>query len=152
MPSDPGLSKDTCIYSEAVAGDGGNHNPSSTWWLSPDITLTGPTSGPDKADPGQINICKVIFHRKSAESQCIFSDAESLTVELWVGNPSIVMAPDNPNSAVRIGYIGTALPGRQREPGNRVDATDWTAPERSSGPGSQVSDFPRLSGQSDSER
>ena len=125
MPSDPGLSGDTCIYSEAVSGDGGNHNPSSTWWLSPDISLTGPVSGPDKADPGMVNTCQVTFHRKSATSQCTFPGAESLTVELWVGNPSLVMTPNNPASAVRIDYMGAPLP-LQGATGTQI--VEWTPP------------------------
>jgi len=54
MPNDPGLAGDTCFYMEAVSGDGGTHDPAGTWWLSPDIQLTGPVSGPDNADPGQV--------------------------------------------------------------------------------------------------
>ena len=42
MANDPGLSTDTCIFMEAVSGDGGNHNGSGIWWLSPDIDLVGP--------------------------------------------------------------------------------------------------------------
>src|SRR3982751_1575870 len=37
MANDPGLSGDTCIFMEAVTGDGGVHNSSGVWWLSPDI-------------------------------------------------------------------------------------------------------------------
>lgn len=124
MPSDPGLSGDTCIYSEAVSGDGGVH-PATNFWLSPDISLTGPVSGPDKADPGQVNICQVKFHRKAAASRCIFSNAESLTVELWVGNPAIVMTPDNPASAVKIGFIGSSLPAEGQ---SGTQSFDWTPP------------------------
>jgi len=64
MPNDPGLAGDTCFYMEAVTGDGGTHDPRAHWWLSPDIQLTGPVSGPDNADPGQTNPVVVKFHRK----------------------------------------------------------------------------------------
>ncbi len=93
MPNDPGLANDTCIFMEAIPGDGGNQNPNDVWWLSPDINLVGPVSGADNADAGQINPVRVKFHRKSANSNCHFPGDESLTVELWVANPSLVMSP-----------------------------------------------------------
>src|SRR5438105_5545357 len=102
MPNDPGFSRDTCIFMEAVSGDGGAHNGGGVWWLSPDVSLTGATSGPDKADPGQHNTINVTFHRKAAGSNCLFPGAESLTVEVWAGNPSLVMTPNNPASTTRI--------------------------------------------------
>src|SRR5438128_11317581 len=83
MPNDPGLSADTCIFMEAVSGDGGVHNGNGTWWLSPDVSLTGPTSGPDKADPGQHNAIQITSHRKAAGSDCVFPFSESLSVEVW---------------------------------------------------------------------
>ncbi|HYY57984.1 MAG TPA: hypothetical protein VE842_11680, partial [Pyrinomonadaceae bacterium] len=64
MPSDPNLIADNCFYMEAVTGDGGVHNSSGVWWLSPDIQLVGPTSGPDKADPGVVNTIGVRWHQK----------------------------------------------------------------------------------------
>jgi hypothetical protein len=109
MSNDPGLAADTCIFMEAVSGDGGVHN-ANVWWLSPDIVLNGPVSGPDKADPGQVNSVDVNFHRKGAESNCSFPGAESLIVELWVGNPSIAMTPGNQTSTKQIQLIGTQLP------------------------------------------
>ncbi|HKO63539.1 MAG TPA: hypothetical protein VJV03_20410 [Pyrinomonadaceae bacterium] len=124
MPNDPGLAGDTCIFMEASAGDGGVHN-SPVWWLSPDIILTGPVSGPDKADPGQVNPVSVKFHRKGAESNCIFPGSESITVELWVGNPSIAMTPNNPASAVKIAVIGSPTP---LEGGTGTQIIDWVPP------------------------
>ena len=109
MPNDPGLSADTCIFMESVAGDGGVHN-ATVWWLSPDIVLNGPVSGPDKADPGQINPVEVRFHRKSAESQCSFPGDESLKVELWVGNPSLAMAPNNLASTALVQLMASPVP------------------------------------------
>src|SRR6185295_5518068 len=95
MANDPALAADTCVFMEATTGDGGAHNGGGVWWLSPDIGLTGATSGPDKADPGQHNTVRVIFHRKVAGSGCASPGDESLLVELWVGNPSLVMTPGN---------------------------------------------------------
>jgi hypothetical protein len=109
MANDPGLSADTCIFMEATAGDGGAHT-SNVWWLSPDIVLNGPVSGPDKADPGQVNSVDVSFHRKTAESNCSFPGDESLLVELWVGNPAIAMTPNNAASTKLISSSGSTVP------------------------------------------
>ena len=125
MPNDPELTGDACIYIEAVAGYGGAHNRAGVWWLSPDINLVGPTSGPDKADPGQNNAVQVTFHRKPASSNCITSFSESVTVEVWVGNPSLVMTPDNPASTKLIQSIGSPMPD---EGTNGVQAINWVPP------------------------
>ena len=50
MPSDPGMAGDTCIFLEAIPGDGGIQDPKKVWWLSPDIKLTGPVSGLEVAE------------------------------------------------------------------------------------------------------
>ena len=115
MANDPGLAGDTCYFMEAVSGDGGTHDPAGVWWLSPDILLTGPVSGPDNADPGQVNPVEVKFHRKAANSDCTTPGDESITVELWVGNPSLAMAPNNQASTFAIQSIGAQVPA----PGNR---------------------------------
>ena len=111
MPNDPGLAGDTCFYMEAVSGDGGTHDPAGTWWLSPDIQLTGPVSGPDNADPGQVNPVVVKFHRRAANSDCQTTGDESIAVQLWVGNPSLAMAPNNQASTfsrrLTIGFAQT---------------------------------------------
>jgi hypothetical protein len=126
MPNDPGFAKDTCIFMEATSGDGGTHDPNGTWWLSPDIILVGPTSGPDIADPGQVNPVQVNFHRKDARSDCLFTGAESITVELWVGNPSLAMTPDNPASTSLIQTIGSPMPLEGASGGQLID---WTPPQ-----------------------
>jgi len=112
MPHDPALNADTCIYMEAIQGDGGAHNANDTWWLSPDIKLTGATSGPDKADPGQDNTVEVTFHRQAAIlNECILPPGtESISMEFWVGNPSLAMTPDNPASTKKIDGIGEPVP------------------------------------------
>lgn len=112
MPNDPGLNADTCIFMEASQGDGGVHNTNDPWWLSPDIKLTGPISGLDKADPGHNNTVEVQFHRKPASRKpChLPPGTESISAEFWVGNPSLAMTPDNPASAKRIDSIGSLIP------------------------------------------
>src|SRR5262249_22156859 len=108
MASDPALVGDTCTFMEANSGDGGTHNTNGAWWLSPDIALTGSVSGPDKPDPGVDNTVDVTLH--SSGGQCTLPPGtESLTIELWVANPSLVMAPNNPASTTHIDSIGMQL-------------------------------------------
>lgn len=125
MANDPGLTNDTCIFMEAIPHDGGNQNPNDVWWLSPDINLVGPVSGADNADAGQINPVQVRFHRKPANSNCHFPGDEGITVELWVANPSLVMAPRVRGSATRVGFIGSPLPA---EGGTGTQQIDWDVP------------------------
>jgi hypothetical protein len=124
MANDPGLSADTCIFLEAVSGDGGVHN-AYVWWMSPDIVLTGPVSGADKADPGQVNSVDVTTHRKTAESNCLFPGDEQMLVELWVGNPAIAMTPNNAASTKLIAKVGSPVP---LEGGAGTQHLNWTPP------------------------
>jgi hypothetical protein len=126
MSKDPNLAADTCFFIEAVAGDGGAHNAGGVWWLSPDIKLVGPTSGPDKADPGQQNTVTVQFHRKTAASGCSSPFDENTDVELWVGNPSLAMAPNNPASTFNVQKIGVPTPP---EGSTTPVVIDWTPPQ-----------------------
>ncbi|HEY8203601.1 MAG TPA: hypothetical protein VIF81_02655 [Pyrinomonadaceae bacterium] len=129
MAIDPGLANDSCIFIEAVSGDGGTHNANSIWWLSHDINLVGPVSGPDSADAGQINPVVVSFHRKPASSNCVFPGDESLTVELWVANPSLVISPRVHLGAKRVGFIGALLPA---EGDSGTQQIDWDVPANAS--------------------
>jgi hypothetical protein len=124
MASDPGLAGDTCIFMEGILGDGGNQNPNDVWWLSPDITLAGPLSGLEHADVGH-NTIKIRFHRKSAGSNCQFPGDESVTVQAWVANPSLIMSPHLRGSAARVGFIGSPLPGEGQ---SQVQQIDWGLP------------------------
>lgn len=109
MAIDPALAADTCTFMEAVSGDGGVHDATGVWWLSPDIQLTGPASGADKADPGADNTIDVTLHSAAADTCALPPGTESLTMELWVANPSLVMAPNNAASTAFIGGIGMPL-------------------------------------------
>ncbi len=122
MASDPGFASDTCIFIEAAPGDGGVHDGNGIWWLSPDLTLVGPTSGLNQADGGQINRIRVKLRRKPVASNCIFPGAESITVETWVANPSLAMIPSNANSSRRVGFIGSPVPA---EGGSATQLVDW---------------------------
>jgi hypothetical protein len=102
MPNDPSLSADTCIFVEAIPGDGGAHNGAGTWWLSPEISLSGPS--------GQNNTATVRLHRKAAGSGCSTPFSESVTVELWAAGPSLAMVPNNRVSARNVQNIGTPFP------------------------------------------
>jgi hypothetical protein len=126
MAKDPGLAADTCFFMEAVAGDGGAHNAGGVWWLSPDIKLVGPISGPDKADPGQTNTVTVQFHRKTAASGCTTPSDENTDIELWVGNPSLAMAPNNPASTFKVQSIGVPTPP---EGSTTPVVIDWVPPQ-----------------------
>ena len=121
MPNDPKLAGDTCIFMEAIPGDGGNQNPNDVWWLSPDISLTGPTSGPETADVGS-NKIDIRIHRRAAGT-CTFTGDESVTVEVWVANPSLVMSPSLHGSAARVGFIGSPLPP---DGGTHLQHFDWS--------------------------
>lgn len=107
MPNDPALLPDTSTFMEANAGDGGTHNSAGVWWLSPDIQLTGSVSGPDKADPGVDNTVSVTLH--SGATGSVPPGTESLTIDLWVANPSLAMAPNNPASTAHVDSIGMPL-------------------------------------------
>jgi hypothetical protein len=124
MASDPGLAGDTCIFIEAITGDGGNHASNNVWWLSPDITLVGPVSGLEHADAGP-NTIKIRFHRKGAGSNCQFPGDESITVQAWVANPSLIMSPHVHGSAARVGFIGSPVPGEGQ---SQVQQIDWNVP------------------------
>jgi hypothetical protein len=126
MANDPGLANDSCIFLEAVSGDGGVHDANEIWWLSPDIKLVGPASRVDNADAGQTNPITVTFHRKPASSNCIFPGDESVTVEVWVANPSLVMSPTASSS--RVGFIGSPVPG---EGTTATQQIDWDVPPTS---------------------
>lgn len=127
MANDPGLAADKCIYMEAVAGDGGSHQTSGVWWLSPDIKLTGPTSGPDKADTGASNDIEITVRRRPDGRDCVLpAGTESITVEVWAANPSLVMTPDNLVSTFKIAATGTPTP--VFNPGPTVVPFVWTPP------------------------
>ena len=125
MANDPGLSNDTCIFLEAVTGDGGVPNPNEVWWLSPNISLVGPISGADTADAGHINPITVTFHRKPASSNCTFPGDESINVEVWVANPSLAISPGIRGSSYRVGFIGSPVPA---DGANGFQEIDWDAP------------------------
>lgn len=94
MSTDPGLTSDTCIFIEAISGDGGTHSTGSSpaWWLSPDIQLTGPVSGADAGDANRDNPVVVKAHRKNACT--LASGVHNVFAELWIGNPALAMAPN----------------------------------------------------------
>jgi hypothetical protein len=124
MPNDPGLAADGCIFLEAIPGDGGVH-PATGWWLSPDIELTGPTSGPDKADPGMANTVKVRVHQKD-KSCSLPTGTGAILIELYVGNPSLVMKPNDACSTRLISTVAaTGLPAPGTSPQTTIT---WTPP------------------------
>ena len=107
MANDPGLASDTSTFLQAIAGDNGVHDPNGVFWLSPDILLTGPTSGIGKADPGEDNTVDVTFH--ASANGTVPAGTESLSIELYAANPSLVMAPNNPQSTFHVDSFGQPL-------------------------------------------
>jgi len=107
MANDPGLAADTSTFLQAIAGDNGVHDPNGVFWLSPDIQLTGPVSGPDKADPNANNTVDVTVH--ATANGTVPPGTESLSIDLFVANPSLVMAPNNAQSTAHIGSTGMQL-------------------------------------------
>ena len=99
MSNDPGFAADTCIFIEALPGDGGAHNASDIWWLSPDVSLNAAHS-----------TAKITSHQKAADSGCVTPFTESVTVELWAAGPSLAMVPNNPSSAKNVQNIGAPVP------------------------------------------
>jgi hypothetical protein len=124
MANDPGFSNDTCIFLEAIPGDGGQQDPANVWWLSPDIKLVGPLSGQDVADGGHTNQVSVKIHRKPAASNCLFPNDESLAIEVWVANPSLMMLPRK-GSSTRVIFSGAQVPA---EGGSLTAPFDWDVP------------------------
>jgi hypothetical protein len=123
MITDPGLAMDLCPYIESVSGDGGNHATTGQWWLSPDIALTGPISGADQADANKPNPVVVTAHLKAACTP--ESDATSVLVELWIGNPALAMTPNH--NTRQIG--GTLLIPLSSFVSNKASKTfTWTPP------------------------
>ena len=129
MPDiDPGLTpNDLCVFMRATNTDTG---PTGTgartsfpvWWLSPDITLVGPTSGNDKADPGPaVNSVTVNFTLKN---NCALPvDANNrVRVELYVGNPSLVMTPASNTKLISTSLVVNPIVGANSK------AVSWTIP------------------------
>lgn len=79
---------DLCFYLESVSGDGGNHSPSGAWWVSPDIILNG---GTDQANPTGPNTIDVRVHSQGCDA--IATDDPRIFVDVYVGDPSLVMTP-----------------------------------------------------------
>src|SRR5215831_11891304 len=124
MANDPGLVADAATYLQAIAGDNGVHNVNGVWWLSPDIQLNGPVSGPDKADPGVANTIDVTIHASATAAP--FPGTESITIELYVANPSLVMAPNNAQSTAHIDSVGLPVPAPG---GSATNQFVWTPPQ-----------------------
>jgi hypothetical protein len=110
MAIDPGLAADTSTYMEAIAGDGGLHDAGGVWWLSPDVQLIGSLSGMGQADPGVDNTIDVAMHAHAAAGGgTLPAGTESLTIDLFVADPSLAMAPNNAVSTHHIDSIGMPL-------------------------------------------
>ena len=81
---------DTCIYLEANAGDGGTHG--GVMWLSPDINVNVGTANESKAIAG-VNTVRVNTHKKNNCIPLNGNDPASVLLEVYVGDPSLVLTP-----------------------------------------------------------
>jgi hypothetical protein len=81
---------DTCIYLEGNSGDGGAH--SGVLWLSPDININVGTANEGKATTGS-NVVRAVTHRKSNCIPLNGGEPASVLIDVYVGDPSIVMTP-----------------------------------------------------------
>lgn len=126
MASDPALAADTQTFMEAVSGDAGTHDATGVWWLSPDVQLIGSLSGVGYADPGADNTIDVTMHARAAAGNGVLPPGtESLTIDVWVANPSLAMAPNNSASSYHVDSIGMPLlsPGA-----SQTHQFHWTPP------------------------
>lgn len=84
---------ENCLFLEASPGDGGVHDASSTWWLSPDVDIIAPTAGQGtgpraSGDPDVDNRIGVRLHKKS---DCTGLTSQRVFVDVFVGDPSLAM-------------------------------------------------------------
>jgi hypothetical protein len=81
--SDPGLAGDNQVYAEAITGDGGVHNASAIWWLSPDIQLDGnaPT-----VNPGDTITVHAKAHHRGG-----LPNATLVQFEMWICTTSVAI-------------------------------------------------------------
>jgi hypothetical protein len=123
-PTNP-LANENCVYTEWDAGDGGQHTFSPTWWLSPDIEITGP-----KPNQGTLGTVNKVQCRPHAVAGCLPDDA-LVKVEAWVGIPSSGLVP-NQGMAENIGKA--TVPASTVGPGGTLVNFNW----RPTGAGVQV--------------
>jgi hypothetical protein len=82
--NDPGLAADTQIYAEAISGDGGVHNASAIWWLSPGIQLQGNATTVHPGDT--ITVHAKAHHRGGLTNQT------QVQFEMWICTSSVAIS------------------------------------------------------------
>lgn len=98
MPTDPGLSADSCLFL--------NQGPSPHWWLSPDIIVNGFDGVPVPVGNRTVNVkanCR-------SGASCSAVAGTAIRVELWIGDPNLVIDKTNPASCDRIGITPVFAP------------------------------------------
>jgi hypothetical protein len=135
---DPGLSSDRCIYAETVAGDGGVHEPSIVWWLSPDVLLNdaGLSLPSGTTTPGTARVGdNAIGVRVRKKLDCsVVAPTGQVQVDLFVAVPTPGF---NPTNSMKIGDDTTAVAGLNPS-GRIVQFGNWTPgtdPKKADGPG-----------------
>ena len=82
--NDPGLAADTQIYTEAISGDGGVHNASAIWWLSPCIQLQGNATTVHPGD--SVTVHAKAHHRGGLTNQT------QVQFEMWICTSSVAIS------------------------------------------------------------
>jgi hypothetical protein len=118
MP-DAGLASDTCLFL--------NDGPAAQWWLSPDIVVNGFDGVP--VPPG----ARTVTVTARCQARCPRLEGAPMRVELWVGNPALVLDKLNPSSSKRIGLIPETVPAAG---GSKPVIVNWNVPSGGSGPDS----------------
>jgi hypothetical protein len=136
---DPGLQSDKCIYAEAIAGDGGVHEPTAAWWVSPDILLndSGLTLAPGTTTPGEARIgTNAIGVRVHKTAECVVPPASTLVlIDLFAATPTPGYSPAN---STNIGSDAIAPAGLTPLGTVKQFSPDWTPstnPSDPDGPG-----------------
>lgn len=104
---DPNLVSDTCVYLEAIANDGGTHDPNAAWYLSPDLDLVDSNgTQTNTAKAGEAHKVRVKVRNKDAG--CSFgnnfnSANDKIRVEAYVTLASLAIDINNSSQSKLIG-------------------------------------------------
>jgi hypothetical protein len=119
MP-DAGLAGDTCTFI--------NHGPASAPWLSTDIVVDGFDGVPVPSGARTVTVTA----RNQAGEQCGALQGSPMRVELWVGDPSLVMNKIDAATCKRIGLQPRSIPAAGGS--NNVPKFNWNVPAMGTGP------------------
>jgi hypothetical protein len=132
---------ENCLFLEANTGDGGVHDATTAWWLSPDVDIIAPTAGqgtgPRAAgDPPVDNTIQVRLHKKL--TGCTGFSSNQVFVDVFVGDPSLAMSRStNTKKVVQPGRIAgdptEVVAATDLSGGNKTINVTWRLAFASSG-------------------